>query len=92
MKVRALPTWRNPVGDGANRTRGFNAVVLLNDLPLEVVPDNDAASGEGLLKESLIGNYCDVTGGGKLSSSRDPRGPSVKSNTLREFANFLECT
>jgi hypothetical protein len=23
MKVRALPTWRNPVGDGAKRTRGF---------------------------------------------------------------------
>jgi hypothetical protein len=24
MKVRALPTWRNPVGDGAKRTRGFD--------------------------------------------------------------------
>jgi hypothetical protein len=23
MKVRALPTWRKPVGDGAKRTRGF---------------------------------------------------------------------
>src|SRR5579862_417064 len=23
MKVRALPTWRNPVGDGAKRTRGL---------------------------------------------------------------------
>jgi hypothetical protein len=23
MKVRALPTCRNPVGDGAKRTRGF---------------------------------------------------------------------
>jgi hypothetical protein len=23
MKVRALPTWRNPVGEGANRTRGL---------------------------------------------------------------------
>jgi len=22
IKVRALPTWRNPVGDGAKRTRG----------------------------------------------------------------------
>jgi len=22
MKVRALPTWRNPVGEGAKRTRG----------------------------------------------------------------------
>src|SRR6267378_5642054 len=22
MKVRALPTWRKPVGEGANRTRG----------------------------------------------------------------------
>jgi hypothetical protein len=24
IKVRALPTWRNPVGEGAKRTRGFN--------------------------------------------------------------------
>ena len=23
MKVRALPTWRKPVGDGAKRTRGL---------------------------------------------------------------------
>lgn len=23
MKVRALPTWRNPVGDGAKRTLGL---------------------------------------------------------------------
>jgi ribosomal protein L32E len=23
MKVRALPTWRKPVGDGAKRTRKF---------------------------------------------------------------------
>src|SRR5207248_11316314 len=23
MKVRALPTWRNPVGEGAKRTRGL---------------------------------------------------------------------
>jgi hypothetical protein len=23
MNVRALPTWRNPVGDGAKRTRGL---------------------------------------------------------------------
>jgi len=26
MKVRALPTWRKPVGDGAKRTRGENDV------------------------------------------------------------------
>src|SRR5579864_2796174 len=26
MKVRALPTWRNPVGDGAKRTRGLKLV------------------------------------------------------------------
>src|SRR6266478_4167570 len=24
MKVRALPTWRNPVGEGAKRTRGLS--------------------------------------------------------------------
>lgn len=23
IKVRALPTWRNPVGEGAKRTRGL---------------------------------------------------------------------
>jgi hypothetical protein len=30
MKVRALPTWRNPVGDGAKRTRmvGFAFMTL----------------------------------------------------------------
>jgi hypothetical protein len=27
MKVRALPTWRKPVGDGAKRTRGFESDV-----------------------------------------------------------------
>src|SRR5579863_202381 len=27
MKVRALPTWRNPVGDGAKRTRGLSEAV-----------------------------------------------------------------
>ena len=26
MKVRAEPTWRNPVGEGAKRTRGAEAV------------------------------------------------------------------
>src|SRR6266480_7957231 len=26
MKVRALPTWRNPVGEGAKRTRGRSSV------------------------------------------------------------------
>jgi len=26
MKVRALPRWRNPVGDGANRTRGLEVL------------------------------------------------------------------
>jgi hypothetical protein len=27
MKVRALPTWRNPVGEGAKRTRGLGGKV-----------------------------------------------------------------
>ncbi len=32
MNVRALPTWRNPVGDGAKRTRG-----LPLEAPLDVL-------------------------------------------------------
>jgi hypothetical protein len=30
MKVRALPTWRNPVGEGAKRTRGLPCVGEFN--------------------------------------------------------------
>src|SRR5580692_5158810 len=29
MKVRALPTWRKPVGEGAKRTRGFSCETAL---------------------------------------------------------------
>jgi len=32
MKVRALPTWRNPVGEGAKRTRGLPAEELVSGI------------------------------------------------------------
>jgi len=32
MKVRALPTWRNPVGEGAKRTRGLPAKELASGI------------------------------------------------------------
>ena len=47
INVLALPTCRNPVGDGAKRTRGLN----LADGPLD-----DALFGKGLLEESVIRN------------------------------------
>jgi hypothetical protein len=36
MKVRALPTWRNPVGDGAKRTRGLIEETEGNDSDIKV--------------------------------------------------------
>jgi hypothetical protein len=36
MKVRALPTWRNPVGDGAKRTRGFPGKAEFMALDIEI--------------------------------------------------------
>src|ERR1700722_19087747 len=47
MNVRALPTCRNPVGDGAKRTRGLTVA----DGPLD-----DALCGKGLLEESVMRN------------------------------------
>jgi hypothetical protein len=47
INVLALPTCKNPVGEGAKRTRGFNVAD---------VPTDDAPSGRGLLEESVIRN------------------------------------
>jgi hypothetical protein len=47
INVLALPTCRNPVGDGAKRTRGLNVAD---------VPPDDARFGKGLLEESVIRN------------------------------------
>jgi hypothetical protein len=36
IKVRALPTWRNPVGEGAKRTRGLEVGEV--ELEIEFMP------------------------------------------------------
>jgi len=57
INVLALPTCRNPVGEGAKRTRGFEpAADSLEDVPPHVRPPDDAPSGKGLLEESVIRN------------------------------------
>jgi len=44
IKVRALPTWRNPVGDGAKRTRGLD-----ESKEAEVEESFSGISGETLM-------------------------------------------
>jgi hypothetical protein len=64
MKVRALPTWRNPVGEGAKRTLGLLDGVV-DRLPIEdefMDSDISGKNGGGL-------NF-DGTGRQKASSSR----------------------
>jgi hypothetical protein len=83
INVLALPTWRNPVGEGAKRTRGFDvADGLPEDAPLTM-----RRPAKGCSQIDPFGTSCDVTGGGKLSSSGEPRAIQPKSNTLRDFAS-----
>src|SRR6185437_13468149 len=37
MNVRALPTWRNPVGEGAKRTRGDDGEGVGSDIVLKMI-------------------------------------------------------
>ncbi len=61
MNVRALPTWRNPVGEGANRTRG-----LASELPCkDESVDSDIKGSRELQIYDLIFN--DLTFDGKVT-------------------------
>ena len=69
IKVRALPTWRNPVGDGANRTRDrdvaklpfFNglAEVDMQELMLraEEKRRQAGAGGAGVIEQVFHGSF-----------------------------------
>jgi hypothetical protein len=93
INVLALPTWRKPVGEGAKRTRGLEvADGLIEDALLENAPLTMRRPGNGCSKIDPLGIHSDVTGGGKLSSSGEPRATYSKSNMLRDFACLLACT
>lgn len=51
MNVRALPTWRNPVGDGAKRTRGrvadVGSVGFIPNFHFKLIPIVRAAENGG---------------------------------------------
>ena len=73
INVLALPTWRKPVGEGAKRTRGFNA----EDVPLDARPTDDAPPGKELLEESVIGNLLRCYGRWKtIVKQRAPYNPA----------------
>ena len=46
IKVRALPTWRNPVGEGAKRTRGLWMEGASKELDIEGFQTFDGTVGE----------------------------------------------
>ncbi|HEY6338520.1 MAG TPA: hypothetical protein VIW68_08510 [Candidatus Sulfotelmatobacter sp.] len=54
IKVRALPTCKKPVGDGAKRTRGFKSSNWLRDEEKLDKERLDTLPGKGLFEDWLI--------------------------------------
>ena len=69
MKVRALPTWRNPVGEGAKRTLGLLSedefidsgiedsdikVRSVRERALTAIPGKDSVASGAIVERSIV--------------------------------------
>jgi hypothetical protein len=90
MKVRALPTCRKPVGDGANRTRSitfeYSGIKLL---ALAALPGKDGESGR--LPTGYEGNFSVENGYGGAASHKKILETRAQCGTCQKTAVVSIC-